>query len=149
MRKLSGITPERDDFVRSTSRSGSLQEHYISRTPALSRSIRAGRLGRCSVTTYAPANEDEQIPVLGPQAPGEEITVSLLATTAPLGYALGYPPAEAPAQASNIIFLLATTAPFGYALGYPPAHAPAQASIIILLFLSVSPVADPLAEATL
>ena len=75
--------------------------------------------GPSSVATHAPANDDEQIPVLGPQAPGEEVTVSLLATTAPLGYALADPLAQAPAPAS-----------------------------IILLFLSVSPVADPLAEAT-
>jgi hypothetical protein len=102
-----GITPERDDFRR-----------------IKSDQIKAGRLGRYSVATYAPANDDEQIPVLGPQAPGEEITLSLLATAAPLGYALGHPPGHVPAQAS------------------------APASIIILLFLSVSPLADPLAEAT-
>jgi hypothetical protein len=82
--------------------------------------IGAGRFWPCSVATHAPANDDEQIPVLVPQAPGEEITVSLLAATAPLGYALADPLAQAPAQAS----------------------------IILLLFPSVSPVADPLAEAT-
>jgi hypothetical protein len=105
-------------FVGSSSRSGLLQEHVVSQTPALSRSISAGRFGLCSVATHAPANDDEQIPVLVPQAPGEEITVSLLATTAPLGYALGDPLAQAPAQAS-----------------------------LILLFLSVSKAADPLAAA--
>jgi hypothetical protein len=51
-----------------------------------------------------------------------------------------------PAPAS-IIILLATTAPLGYALADPLAQAPAQASIILLV-LSVSPLADPLAEAT-
>jgi hypothetical protein len=97
-----------------------LQEHDVSRTPAPS-PIKSEQAvsGPCSVATHAPANDDEEIPVLVPQAPGEEITVSLLATTAPLGYALGDPLAQAPAQASTI-----------------------------LLFLSVSPVADPLAEAT-
>jgi hypothetical protein len=49
---------------------------------------------------------------------------------------------------ASIIILLATTAPLGYALADPLAQAPAAASIIILLFLSVSPLADPLAEAT-
>jgi len=77
--------------------------------------------GPCSVATHAPANDDEQIPVLGPQAPGEEVTVSLLATTAPLGYALADPLAQAPAPASTIL---------------------------ILILIPVSPVADPLAEAT-
>src|SRR4029077_779838 len=77
--------------------------------------------GPCSFVTHAPANDDEQIPVLGPQAPGEEIAVSLLATTAPLGHALAGPLAEAPAQASTSIFVL---------------------------FLAVSPVANPLAKAT-
>jgi len=97
-----------------------LQEHDVSRTTgAKPVQVRAGHSGPCSVATHAPANDDEQIPVLVPQAPGEEITVSLLATTAPLGYAFGDPLAQPPAQAS-----------------------------IILLFLSVSPVAGPLAEAT-
>jgi hypothetical protein len=99
----------------------------------------------CSVGTHAPANENEQIPVLVPQAPGEEITISLLATTASLGYTLGDPLADAPAQASIIILLLATTAPLGYTLGDPLAYAPAQASILV--FVSVSPAADPLADA--
>src|ERR1700692_3255001 len=107
-------------FVGSSSRSGALQEHDVFRTPTPS-AIKSEQAvsGPCSVATHAPANDDEQIPVLVPQAPGEEITVSLLATTAPLGYALGDPLAQAPAPAS-----------------------------IILLFLSVSRVADPLAEAT-
>jgi hypothetical protein len=90
--------------------------------------------GPCSVATHAPANDDEQIPVLGPQAPGEEIAVSLLATTAPLGYALADPLAQAPAPASIILVfisisvsaasLLATTAPLGEALADPLAEAP-------------------------
>jgi hypothetical protein len=108
--------------------------------------IGAGRFGPCSVATHAPTNDDEQIPVLGPQAPGEEVTVSLLTTTVPLGHALADPLAQAPAPAS-IIILLATTAPLGYTLADPLAEPPAQASII-LVFVSVSPVADPLAEAT-
>jgi len=88
--------------------------------------------GPCSVATHAPANEDEQIPVLGPQAPGEEVTVSLLATTAPLGHALADPLAQAPAPASTILVfisvsavsLLATTAPLGDPLADPLAEAP-------------------------
>ena len=88
--------------------------------------------GPCSVATHAPANDDEQIPVLGPQAPGEEIAVSLLAATAPLGYALADPLAQAPAPASTILVfisvsavsLLATTAPLGDALADPLAQAP-------------------------
>ena len=87
------------------------------------RSNRAGRFGPCSVATHAPANDDEQIPVLGPQAPGEEIAFSLPATMAPLGYALGDPPAQAPAQASIIIV------------------------VIIIVSVSISPVADTLADA--
>jgi hypothetical protein len=107
-------------FVGSSSRSDSLQEHDVTRTPAPS-PIKSEQAvsGPCSVAAHAPANDDEKIPVLVPQAPGEEITVSLFATTAPLGYALGDPLAQASAPAS-----------------------------ILLLFLSVSPVADPLAEAT-
>src|ERR1700757_212588 len=75
--------------------------------------------GPCSVATHAPANDDEQIPVLGPQAPGEEIAFSLLATTAPLGDALADPLAEA--------------------LADPLAHALAPAPTI-LVFISVSAV---------
>jgi hypothetical protein len=117
--KLSGITPERDDF-RQIIPLWLIAGARCSRTPAPS-PIKSEQAvsGPCSVATHAPANDDEQIPVLVPQAPGEEITVSLLAATAPLGNALGDPLAEAPAQAS-----------------------------IILIFLPVSPVADPLAEAT-
>src|SRR5258706_273338 len=91
-------------FVGSSSCSGSLQEHDVSRTPAPS-PIKSEQAvsGPCSVATHAPANDDEQIPVLVPQAPGEEITVSLLATTAPLGYAFGDPLAQPPAQASIIL----------------------------------------------
>jgi hypothetical protein len=103
--------------------------------------------GPCSVATHAPANDDEKIPVLVPQAPGEEITVSLLATTAPLGYALADPLAQAPAEASILILiLLATTAPLGHALADPLAQAPAQASILV--FVSVSAAADPVADPT-
>jgi len=115
-------------FVGSSSRSGSLQEHDVSRTPAPS-AIKSEQAvsGPCSVATHAPANDDEQIPVLGPQAPGEEIAVSLLATMAPLGYPL----AQAPAQASTVLVfisvspvsLLATTAPLGDALADPLAEA--------------------------
>jgi hypothetical protein len=120
-------------FVGSSSRSGSLQEHAVSRTPTPS-AIKSEQAvsGPCSVATHAPANDDEQIPVLGPQAPGEEVTVSLLATTAPLGYALADPLAQAPAPASIILVfisvsavsLLATTAPLGDALADPLAEAP-------------------------
>ena len=118
MRKLSGITPERDDFVELSSRSGSLQEHDVSRRQSPIKQEQAVS-GPWSVATYAPANEDEKITVCVPQASGQEITVSLLAATAPLGYALADPLAQAPAQAS-----------------------------LILLFLSVLPVADPFADAT-
>jgi hypothetical protein len=111
-------------FVGSSSRSGSLQEHDVSRTPAPS-PIKSERAvsGPCSVATHAPANDDEQIPVLGPQAPGEEITISVLAPTAPLGYALGDPPAQVPAPASIIL-------------------------VFVSVSVSVSPVANALAEAT-
>jgi hypothetical protein len=147
---LNGITPERDDFRRIVIPLWLIAGAWCSRTPAPS-PIKAEQAvsGPCSVATHAPANDDDQIPVLGPQAPGEEITVSLLATTAPLGYALGDPLAHAPAStilvfiSVSAVSLLATTAP----LGDPLAQAPAQASTI-LLFLSVSRVADPLAEAT-
>jgi hypothetical protein len=83
-----------------------LQEHDVSRTPAPS-PIKSEQAvsGPCSVATHAPANDDEEIPVLVPQAPGEEITVSLLATTVPLGYAL----AQAPAQASTILLFLSVS----------------------------------------
>ena len=120
-------------------------------------------LGPCSVATHAPANDDEQIPVLGPQAPGEEVTVSLLATTAPLGYALADPLAQAPVPASIILVfisvaavsLLVTTAPLGDALADPLAQTPPPASIL-LVFISVSvvsllattaPLGDALAQA--
>jgi len=66
--------------------------------------------GPCSVATHAPANEDDEIPVLVLQAPGEEITISLLATTAPLGYALADPLAQAPAQASILVFVSVSVA---------------------------------------
>ena len=75
----------------------------------------------CSVATHSPANNDEQIPVRVPQAPSEDITVSLFATTPPLGYSVADPLAQAAAQASTIL---------------------------ILFVPSVSPVADPLAQAT-
>src|SRR6476646_7677771 len=93
-------------FVGSSSRSGSLQEHDVSRTPAPS-PIKSEQAvsGPCSVVTHAPAHDDEQIPVLVPQAPGEEITVSLLATTAPLGDPL----AQAPAPASIILLFLSVS----------------------------------------
>jgi hypothetical protein len=110
-----------------------LQEHDVSRTPAPSpiKSEQA-RFGPCSIATHAPANDDDEISVLVPQAPGEEIAVSLLATTAPLGYPLADPFAQAPAQASTILVfisvspvsLLATTAPLGDALADPLAEAP-------------------------
>src|SRR5258706_3531318 len=119
-------------FVGSSSRSGSLQEHDVSRTPAPSAIKSEQAVSEpCSVATHAPANDDEQIPVLGPQAPGEEIAVSLLATMAPLGDALADPLAQAPAPASTILVfisvspvsLLATTAPLGDALADPLAEA--------------------------
>src|ERR1700756_867017 len=119
-------------FVGSSSRSGSLQEHDVPERRHQADQIRAGRFGPCSVATHASANDDEQIPVLGPQAPGEEIAVSLLATTAPLGYALTDPLAQAPVPASIILVfisvaavsLLVTTAPLGDALADPLAQAP-------------------------
>jgi hypothetical protein len=107
-------------FVGSSSRSGSLQEPDVSpNTGASPIKSEQAVSGPCSVAAHAPANDDEKIPVLVPQAPGEEITVSLLAAMASLGYALGDPLAQAPAHAS-----------------------------LILVFLSVPPVANPLAEAT-
>jgi hypothetical protein len=118
--KLSGITPERDDFRRFVIPLWLIAgERCFPNTGAKPIKSEQTVSGPCSVATHAPANDDEQIPVLVPQAPGEEITVSLLATTASLGYALADPLAQAPAPAP-----------------------------IILPFLSVSPVADPLAEAT-
>jgi hypothetical protein len=172
--KLSGITPQRDDFRRIIIPLGLVAGAWcFPNTGTKPDQIRAGRFGLCSVATDAPANDDEQIAVLVPQAPGEEITVSLLATTAPFGYALADPLSQAPAPASIIIILattaplghalanplaqapapasiilLATMAPLGHALADPLAQAPAAASIIIVLILSVSPLADPLAEAT-
>jgi hypothetical protein len=120
-------------FVGSSSRSGSLQAHDVFRTPTPS-AIKSEQAfsGPCSVATHAPANDDEQIPVLGPQAPGEEVTLSLLATTAPLGHALADPLAQAPPPASiilvfisvSVVSLLATTAPLGDALADPLAEAP-------------------------
>jgi hypothetical protein len=90
---------------------GSQRTADVSRTTgAKPVQVRAGHSGPCSVATHAPANDDEQIPVLVPQAPGEEITVSLLATTAPLGYALADPLAQAPAQASILVFVSVSAA---------------------------------------
>jgi hypothetical protein len=109
--KLRGITPERDDFRRIIIPLWLLQEHDVSRTPAPSPTKSERTVSRpSSVATHAPANENEQIPVLVPQAPGEEITVSLLATTAPLGYALADPLAQAPAQASILVFVSVSAA---------------------------------------
>jgi hypothetical protein len=165
---LSCITQKRDDFRRIVIPLWLIAGASCFRTPTPS-AIKSEQAvsGPCSVATHAPANDDEQIPVLGPQAPGEEVTVSLLATTAPLGDALADPLAQAPAPASIILVfisvsavsLLATTAPLGDALADPLAQAPAPASII-LVFISVSAVsllattaplgdalADPLAEA--
>jgi hypothetical protein len=115
-------------FVGSSFRSGSLQEHDVPERRHQADQIRAGRFGPCSVATHATANDDEQIPVLGPQAPGEEIAVSLLATTAPLADPL----AEVPAPASTVLVFisvsavsfLATTVPLGDALANPLAEAP-------------------------
>jgi hypothetical protein len=116
--KLSCITQKRDDFRRIVIPLWLIAGASCFRTPTPS-AIKSEQAvsGPCSVATHAPANDDEQIPVLGPQAPGEEVTVSLLATTAPLGDALADPLAQAPAPAS-----------------------------IILVFISVSVVADPLAQ---
>jgi hypothetical protein len=134
--KLSGFTPERDDVGRINPNTGTKPDQ-----------TRAGRFRPCSVATHAPANDDEKIPVFVPQAPGEEITVFVLVTTAPLGYALPDPPAHVPAPAF-IILLLATTSPLGYALPDPLAQAPAQA-FVILIVATTSPLgyalADPLA----
>jgi hypothetical protein len=60
-----------------------------------------------SVATDTPANDNDQIPVLVSQAPGEEIALALLAAAAPLGYALGNPSAQAAAQASIIFIVVA------------------------------------------
>src|ERR1700722_4144471 len=109
-------------FVGSSSRSGSLQEHDVFRTPTPS-AIKSEQAvsGPYSVATHAPANDDEQIPVLGPQAPGEEGTLSLLTTMAPPGLTLPHPLAKARAPPSIILVfvfvsvspvsLLATTVP--------------------------------------
>ena len=94
--------------------------------------------GPCSVATHAPANDDEQIPVLGPQAPGEEIALSLLAATVPLGHALASL-AHAPAPASTVLvfipvsvaFVLVVTAPLGEALADPLAEAPPHVSPVL------------------
>jgi hypothetical protein len=134
--KLSGFTPERDDVGRINPNTGTKPDQ-----------TRAGGFRPCSVATHAPANDDEKIPVFVPQASGEEIAISVLSTTAPLGHALGDPPAHTPAQAF-IIIVLATTAPLGYAFADPFAQAPAQPFVILILFLPVSPMADALAEAT-
>jgi hypothetical protein len=88
-----------------------LQEHDVSRLSAPARSNQSGPFKPSSVATHAPANENEQIPVLIPQAPGEEITVSLLAPTPPLGYALADPLAQAPAQASILVFVSVSADP--------------------------------------
>ena len=95
----------------------------------------------CSVATHAPANDDEQIPILGPQAPGEEIALSLLATTAPLGHALADPLAEAlvPASTSTVLVfipvsaasLLAAAVPLGEALADPLVEAPPHVSPVL------------------
>jgi hypothetical protein len=112
-----------------------VQEHEsFTNTRAKPDQIGAGRSGPSSVATHAPTNDDEQVPVLGPQAPGEEIAVSLLTTTAPLGDALADPLAQAPTPPSiilvfisvSVVSLLATTAPLGDALADPLAEAPAH-----------------------
>jgi hypothetical protein len=99
--------------------------------------------GPCSVATHAPANDDEQIPILGPQAPGEEIALSLLATTAPLGHALADPLAHvlahvlAPASTVLVfipvsaVSLLVATAPLGHALADPLVEALTHVSPVL------------------
>jgi len=87
-----------------------LQEHDVSRTPGAKpdkMSSDPGVSGPRSVATDTPANDNDQIPVLVPQAPGEEITFPLLAAAAPLGYALGNPSAQTAAQASIILIVVA------------------------------------------
>jgi hypothetical protein len=158
--KLSCITQKRDDFRRIVIPLWLIAGASCFRTPTPSPIKSEQAVSRpCSVGTHAPANDDEQIPVLGPQAPGEEVTVSLLGTTAPLGYALADPLAHAPPPASLIlvfisaVFLLGTTAPLGYALADPLAHAPPPASMILVFILVVSllattpPFGDALAQA--
>jgi hypothetical protein len=130
--KLSCITQNRDDYRRIVIPLWLIAgaSRFRTSTPSAIKSEQAIS-GPCSVATHAPANDDEQIPVLGPQAPGEEVTVSLLATTAPLGYALADPLAHAPSPASiilvfisvSVVSLLATTPPLGDALADPLAHA--------------------------
>jgi len=131
--KLSGITPKRDDLRRIIIPLWLIARAWcFPNTGTKPDQTRAGRFGPCSVATHAPANDDEQIPVLGPQAPGEEVTVSLLTTTAPLGDPLGDPFAQAPAPAFitlvfisvSAVSLLATTAALGDALADPLAEAP-------------------------
>jgi hypothetical protein len=129
--KLSCITQKRDDFHRNVIPLGLIAGASCFRTPTPS-AIKSEQAfsGPCSVATHAPANDDEQIPVLGPQAPGEEVTLSLLATTAPLGHALADPLAQAPPPASiilvfisvSVVSLLATTPPLGDALAQALPH---------------------------
>jgi hypothetical protein len=102
--KLSCITQKRDDFRRIVIPLWLIAgaSCFRTSTPSAIKSEQAVS-GPCSVATHAPANDDEQIPVLGPQAPGEEIAVFLLATTAPLGQALADPFAEAPPHVSPVL----------------------------------------------
>ena len=93
--------------------------------------------GPCSVATHAPANDDEQIPVLGPQAPGEEIAVSLLATTAPLGYALADPLAEAPPHVLPVLNKVDDEIPQILPGPYPVPEEIAQ--IAVRIAISVAP----------
>jgi hypothetical protein len=112
-------SPLLEDFLTSP-RSGPLQSDDVSDPGPRAVKSEKNLLGPSSVAAHAPANHDEQIPIRVPQAPSEEITVSLLAATASFGYSLGEPLAQA-----------------------TPYFLP-----VLLPFLSVSPVADPLAEAT-
>jgi hypothetical protein len=93
--------------------------------------------GPCSVATHAPANDDEQIPVLGPQAPGEEIAISLLATTAPLGDALADPLAEAPPHVLPVLHKVDDEIPQILPGPYPVPEEIAQ--IAVRIAISVAP----------
>jgi hypothetical protein len=104
--RLSGIPPEPDNFRRIVIAHWFLAWTVIFRnTGAPCDQSRAAVTGPRLVRADAPTNEDEQVPVLIPQAPGEEITFSFLKATAPLGDPLGEPLAQAPAQvAAALVF---------------------------------------------
>ena len=138
MSKLSCITQKRNDFrqiviplwlIAGASR-------FRTPTPSAIKSEQAVS-GPCSVATHAPANDDEQIPVLGPQAPGEEVTLSLLATMAPLGHALADPLVQAPAHVLPVLNKVDDEIPQILPRPYPVPEEIAQ--IAIRIAISVAP----------